>query len=684
MCEIKNIRRRCQVIGVDKIIRNERIIGMFQRLYNSDLISKCYASIAPRWMVLFVDMTLVFVSCLFSMYIVKTDNSTILSFDIDNIISTIVALLVFVTMSSVTKCHWGIIRYTGLEDAYRIFKMTSMSCVVLIILTLVGMLLFDGYRIFSIIEILEIGIFSFSFILLERLAIKSLYNKVSHDRIKRKRVIVLGSAINSIVLSNALLNEPDGAYRPVALLSLQGTRSGNNINGLPIHPFNPERIKEIFERYNSKTLIFLATHMELMKKGFADQFLEAGIELLLLNQVEEFSSEYERNDVSSYVYNIKIEDLLGREPIHTDNPGISKTIDNKVVMVTGAAGSIGSEIVRQVAMFKASSIILLDQAETPMHNLQLELEKNFPDIDIHPYIADIQNKDRLRQAFEKYHPHYVFHAAAYKHVPMMENNPTEAILTNVGGTRNVADLSMEYNVEKFVMISTDKAVNPTNVMGCSKRIAEIYVQSLFYHMKQNNDSCRTSFITTRFGNVLGSNGSVVPLFKEQIAQGGPVTVTHRDIIRYFMTIPEACNLVLEAGCMGHGGEIFVFDMGEPVKIYDLAKRMIRLSGLTPDVDIPIVETGLRPGEKLYEELLNDKEKTIATYHKKIMIAKVRNYEYDEVIKHINPMLDKAIKGESMEMVRCMKLLVPEFKSRNSVFEEIDTALEDEVKHEVIA
>ncbi len=655
---------------------------MFRRLYDWSLISKCYALIVPRWVVLFIDMILVYVSCVFSMYIVKIDNSSIISFDIHNLISSAIVLLVFVTMSSATKSHWGIIRYTGLEDAYRIFKMTSMSCIVLGIVTLAVFWLYDGYRIFSIIEIIEIGIFSFTFILLERLAIKSLYNRVSRDRIKRKRVIVLGSAVNSIVLSNALLNESEGLYRPVALLSLKGTREDNNINGLPIHPFNPEKIKEIFEKYNSKTLIFLATHMELMKKGFADQFLEAGIELLLLNQVEKFSNENENKEVSSYVYNIKIEDLLGREPIHTDNPNISKMIDNKVVMVTGAAGSIGSEIVRQVAMFKASSIILLDQAETPMHNLQLELEKKFPDTDIHPYIADIQNKDRLRQAFDQYHPHYVFHAAAYKHVPMMENNPTEAILTNVGGTRHVADLSMEYNVEKFVMISTDKAVNPTNVMGCSKRIAEIYVQSLFYHMRQNNLQCRTSFITTRFGNVLGSNGSVVPIFKEQIAQGGPITVTHRDIIRYFMTIPEACNLVLEAGCMGHGGEIFVFDMGEPVKIYDLAKRMIRLSGLTPNVDIPIVETGLRPGEKLYEELLNDKEKTIATYHKKIMIAQVRKYEYDEVLKYITPLLDNATRGESMEMVRCMKLLVPEFKSRNSVFEAIDKMIENEAESEV--
>ena len=648
---------------------------MFKKLLDMEIIKKCYSSIVPRWMVLFIDMVLVFISCIFSLYVVKIDNASMLSLNIHTLISTIVVLAVFTLMSRATKSYWGIIRYTGLEDANRIFKMTLFSCVVLCVISF-ACFLFD-YRMFSIIEIIEIGIFAFTFILLERLAIKSLYNHISRDKVERKRVIVLGSAVNSIVLSNALLNEPEGTYEPVALLSLKGLREVNNINGLPIHPFNPEKIKDIFEQYNSKTLIFLATHMDLMKKGFADQFLEAGVELLLLNQVEEFNGDNEKKEVSSYVYNIKIEDLLGREPIQTENPNISKMINNKVVMVTGAAGSIGSEIVRQVAQFKASSIILLDQAETPMHNMQLELEKVYPGIDIHLFIADIQNRDRLMQAFEKYHPQYVFHAAAYKHVPMMENNPTEAILTNVGGTRNVADLAMKYEVDKFVMISTDKAVNPTNVMGCSKRIAEIYVQSLFYDMKLNNPQCKTSFITTRFGNVLGSNGSVVPLFKDQIAQGGPVTVTHRDIIRYFMTIPEACNLVLEAGCMGNGGEIFVFDMGEPVKIYDLAKRMIRLSGLTPNVDIHIVETGLRPGEKLYEELLNDKEKTLATYHKKIMIAQVRKYEYGEVLKLIDPMLQNARQGDSMEMVRCMKHLVPEFKSRNSVFEEIDKEIETE-------
>ena len=638
----------------------------------SKLLNKCFETIAPRWLVLAVDMFMVLIACFFTFYIVKIDNYSAVSIDTNNLIDTIIALAVFAIVGRITKSYWGIIRYTSLEDAHRLFKMTLISCLILCTITLLSS--WAGYKLMSCVAIVELGIFSFTFILLSRISIKSIYHRFVEDTANRKKVIVFGSAVNSVVLSNALMNEVDGKYEPVALLSINSSRSGDIVNGIPIEAFYPDRIGEIFEKYKCTTLIFLATHLDLMKKGYADYFLDAGIEILLLNQVEEFDNQKEKSEVSSYVYNIKIEDLLGREPIHTDNPNINKMISGKVVMVTGAAGSIGSEIVRQVAQFKADTIILLDQAETPMHNMQLEIEKRYPEVKTLMFMADIQNKERIEQAFIKYRPHYVFHAAAYKHVPMMENNPTEAILTNVGGTRNIADLAAQYEVEKFVMVSTDKAVNPTNIMGCSKRIAEIYVQSLFYYNKLNGEST-TSFITTRFGNVLGSNGSVVPLFKEQIAQGGPITVTHRDIIRYFMTIPEACNLVLEAGCMGQGGEIFIFDMGEPVKIYDLAKRMIRLSGLTPDKDIKIIETGLRPGEKLYEELLNDKEKTIPTYHKKIMIAQVRKYLYEDVIKNISEMLEKACKGCDEDMVRCMKLLVPEFKSRNSIYEKLDKELE---------
>jgi FlaA1/EpsC-like NDP-sugar epimerase len=377
--------------------------------------------------------------------------------------------------------------------------------------------------------------------------------------------------------------------------------------------------------------------------------------------------------VSAHVQNIKIEDLLSRDPIVNNNPLISESTRDKTVLITGAAGSIGSEIVRQIASYKPGRIILLDQAETPMHDMQLELEQKFKDVNKVMCIADVSNYARLDEIFSTYRPQIVYHAAAYKHVPMMEANPIEAVVTNVFGSKNVADLSMRYGAEKFVMISTDKAVNPTNIMGASKRIAEIYVQSLALSIK-NEHRAATNFITTRFGNVLGSNGSVIPLFRRQIAQGGPVTVTHHDIIRYFMTIPEACSLVLEAGCMGNGGEIYIFDMGKPVKIYDLASRMISLSGLRPNVDINIVETGLRPGEKLYEELLNEKELTTATQHKKIMIAKVRTYDYADVCASLNRLRDVVDTHVTHDIVAQMKTIVPEFKSQNSEFELIDKEL----------
>jgi FlaA1/EpsC-like NDP-sugar epimerase len=411
-----------------------------------------------------------------------------------------------------------------------------------------------------------------------------------------------------------------------------------------------------------------------MRSEAADIFLSHNIKLLMLNHIEEYDAEdKELSKVSAHVQNIKIEDLLSRDPIVNNNPLISESTRDKTVLITGAAGSIGSEIVRQIASYKPGRIILLDQAETPMHDMQLELEQKFKDVNKVMCIADVSNYARLDEIFSTYRPQIVYHAAAYKHVPMMEANPIEAVVTNVFGSKNVADLSMRYGAEKFVMISTDKAVNPTNIMGASKRIAEIYVQSLALSIK-NEHRAATNFITTRFGNVLGSNGSVIPLFRRQIAQGGPVTVTHHDIIRYFMTIPEACSLVLEAGCMGNGGEIYIFDMGKPVKIYDLASRMISLSGLRPNVDINIVETGLRPGEKLYEELLNEKELTTATQHKKIMIAKVRTYDYADVCASLNRLRDVVDTHVTHDIVAQMKTIVPEFKSQNSEFELIDKEL----------
>ena len=373
---------------------------------------------------------------------------------------------------------------------------------------------------------------------------------------------------------------------------------------------------------------------------------------------------------------VRIEDLLGREEIKINMNNIVSSLKGKSVLVTGAAGSIGSELCRQLCAFEVKDLVLFDSAETPMHNIRLELEERFPKVKIHPVVGDVRMVERMDSIFNEYRPLYVFHAAAYKHVPLMEENPCEAVYTNVYGTFNVANIAVKYGVEKFVMISTDKAVNPTNVMGASKRLAEIYVQSLSTAISKGLHEGKTRFITTRFGNVLGSNGSVIPRFKEQLMRGGPLTVTHPDIIRYFMTMSEACKLVLEAGVMGNGNEIFVFDMGTPVKIADLARRMIELAGLVPDKDIKIEYTGLRPGEKLYEELLATKENTLPTFNEKIFRAKVREYEFSEISRSIKHLTELAIAVKRIETVREMKRIVPEFKSKNSVYETLDAETVD--------
>lgn len=413
----------------------------------------------------------------------------------------------------------------------------------------------------------------------------------------------------------------------------------------------------------------------------ADKSLSKEERLIIVDQCLEFDysvytvpliSDWEnQKEISQKVKNIQIEDLLERKPIVLDSKSISKQLKDKTVLITGAAGSIGSEIVRQVLSFNPKIILILDQAETPLHHLCLEMSGLNSTTKIHNVIADIRNKEVLNSIFETHLPQVVFHAAAYKHVPLMEENPSQAILTNIEGTKNLADLSCVYKVKKFVMVSTDKAVNPSNVMGASKRIAEKYVQSLQLKIQREGGENCTKFITTRFGNVLGSNGSVVPLFTKQIAEGGPITITHPDIIRYFMTIPEACQLVLEAGAMGNGGEIYIFDMGKPVKIMDLAKKMIKLAGCIPEKDIKIVIVGLRPGEKLYEELLNNTSKTLPTYHEKIMIAEAILDDFNPLNLAIAELIQSANQFDNDRMVAKMKQIVPEFKSMNSTFEILD-------------
>ena len=646
------------------------------RLSKLSLMKVLSATPAPRWAVLLADMAIVAISCILTF----TFNSYVSGEDVwyTPVIKTIIILFAYLLFSILFKSYQYIVRLSVIEDVYRIAMLVFFASVVLSFVAF-SFEIITGQRYYSIWNIFIIGVFAFSIMMCMRLTIKYLYTLINGATVVRKPVIVLGSAINSFVLASALKNEVEGRFDPVALLSLSEKKINTTINGIPIIKYDATAINDVFAKYKCDTLLFLSTQIELMRSGFADAFFENGIKLLMLNQVEEFDVDgNSMPNLSTHVHNIKIEDLLGREVINNNNPMIEQQLRDQVVLITGAAGSIGSEIVRQVALFKAKEIVLVDQAETPMHDLQLELEEKCPDVDVKLCIGDITNLNRMNHIFSQYRPRYVFHAAAYKHVPMMENNPSEAIYTNVFGTKNIADLSIKYDVDKFVMISTDKAVNPTNVMGASKRIAEIYVQSLFFYNNKIKDGRHTRFITTRFGNVLGSSGSVIPRFRQQIEEGGPVTVTHRDIIRYFMTIPEACSLVLEAGCMGQGGEIYIFDMGKPIKIYDLATRMISLAGFRPNVDIKIVETGLRPGEKLYEELLNDKELTLATKHKKIMIAKVRTYKFEQITEHIERLKTMLLEDNVHDIVAEMKHIVPEYKSQNSQWQKVDNEISEKV------
>lgn len=654
---------------------------IIEKLSHNLLINKFMAAPTPRWLVLGVDILIVALSCLIT-YTFNPDSniSWFGEWDTPFTRGTIV-FAVYTSLMPLVHTYRYIVRLSMVEDMYRVVVLVLTASIFLTMIS-GAFFLFMGRPYFESWNVFVIGLLTFSMLMLVRLAIKYFYRQLSEVENKRKRVIALGSTVNSFAFTTQLNSEADGSFKVVALLTLSPDLNVKYINEIPVYPYNPETIRDIFRRYNCKRLIFPSIQLKFIRSGVADVFLKNNIKLLMYSGVEEFDRA--AGKASANVRDIHIEDLLGRDVIKTDISEVENVLRDQVVMVTGAAGSIGSEIVNQVASMRAGEIVLLDQAETPMHELQLMMEQKHPDIKIHLFIADVANRDRLEQAFKRYRPRYVFHAAAYKHVPMMERNPSEAIMTNVFGTKNLADLAVEYNVEKFVMISTDKAVNPTNVMGASKRIAEIYVQSLFFNLsRRQRDSHSTRFITTRFGNVLGSNGSVIPLFRRQIEQGGPVTVTHRDIIRYFMTIPEACSLVLQAGTMGNGGEIFIFDMGQPVKIYDLATRMISLSGLRPGEDIEIIETGLRPGEKLYEELLNDKEKTMATRHNKIMIAKVRVYDYKDVSAHLERLHKCTDLGEYHDIVAEMKRIVPEFKSKNSIWESIDNEIKrDEVITEI--
>ena len=505
-----------------------------------------------------------------------------------------------------------------------------------------------------------------------RVTIKLSFEYMSHHAPGIRPVMIYGTQSAGLAIAKMLNSNMDSQYRPVGFIADADDNVKHELLGLKVYTKDDNiigllKVKEVQDIIVSpmkmkqitpaKDLaIFLDNDMRILTTPYFTDFHDDGNE--------------EMEKKIGNIESIKVEDLLERPEIHINTDNVRQVISDKVVMVTGAAGSIGSEIVRQVSKFSPRLIVLAEMSESPLHDLSLDLSKEFPKQPYARVITDVRNYEMMDEVFEEYHPQIIFHAAAYKHVPLMEEYPTQAILANVLGTKNVADLAVKYKAERFVMISTDKAVNPTNVMGASKRIAEIYVQSLFRKLSAG-DASVTKFITTRFGNVLGSNGSVVPFFKKQIAAGGPVTVTHPDIIRYFMTIPEASCLVLEASTLGNGGEIFCFDMGAPVKIADLAKNMIRLAGYRPGKDIQIVYTGLRPGEKLYEELLNQKELTLPTSNEKIMVANVRENDYDKMAKLIDELIRSAHKGLAFPSVKLMKQIVPEYQSRNSIYEQLD-------------
>lgn len=495
---------------------------------------------------------------------------------------------------------------------------------------------------------------------------KMLYEGYSH-RQRSQRVFIYGTKAGGMAIAKNINTAINSPYLVAGFVSDDPEMFDKRLMGVRIYPNDDKLIERMREAKADAMIVSpLKTEALRAKDEMSNLLIENGYRILFFPKVQEWDGKSELN--LTQLREVKVEDLLPRDRIEIDMEAVGRQLSGKRILITGAAGSIGSEMVRQVATFGPASLILIDQAETPLHDIRLMMARQWPEIEAQTIVSDIACRDRMEDIFSTFRPEYVFHAAAYKHVPMMENNPGESIRNNVEGTRIIADMAVKYGTLKFVMVSTDKAVNPTNVMGCSKRICEIYVQALDKAIKEGRVEGNTQFVTTRFGNVLGSNGSVIPLFREQIRQGGPVTVTHPDIIRFFMLIPEACKLVLEAGTMGHGGEIFVFDMGKPVKIADLAKRMIRLSGAK---NVEIKFTGLRDGEKLYEEVLNDAEQTKPTFHPKIKIATVREYDYDEANNEISEMVTNVSVDDAMGVVRRMKQMVPEFVSKHSVYESLD-------------
>lgn len=622
----------------------------------------------PRWVVLLLDLGIVFAAGLITYLLLKGIKLTYIP-DGYLFYGTLLYFAVNLFFFWVFRTYSGIIRHSSYIDAVKIFFAQFCALVTLVFVNFVFMLDHD-YKIFLNTGIFINGVLSFCFLFFYRIVVKQTFEK--YLNISRKdgqmRALIYGFDNNAIAVANALRSENPSRFKLIGFIDKFGQNSSKRILDLPILQLK-RRVPVVMRSVGAEALIIAdKTLTKEERLAIVDECLEYNYKVYTVPLITDWENQEE---ISKNIKSFEIQDLLERKPIVLDTHAISSQLRGKTIMVTGAAGSIGSEIVRQIIGFNPKTIVILDQAETPLHSLSLEIANCNPDITIHNVLADVRSKQVLKQVFKLYQPQVVYHAAAYKHVPLMEENPSQAVFTNILGTKILADLSHKHKVERFVMVSTDKAVNPSSVMGASKRIAEKYVQSLNYKYRNDSEHNGTKFITTRFGNVLGSNGSVVPLFKKQIEEGGPITITHPDIIRYFMTIPEACQLVLEAGAMGNGGEIYIFDMGDPVKIIDLARKMIKLAGFAPDKQIKIKIVGLRPGEKLYEELLNDTAKTLPTHHEKIMIAEEIFDDFDAVSEAIHDLIDTSEITSNEEIVAKMKFIVPEFKSMNSVFETLD-------------
>lgn len=640
--------------------------------------------IVSRWIIFTIDICLSLFALLFA--VILQHNFII---DRINFISFYKSVLLVIAVNSLVfysvKTFAGIVRYTSAQDSFRILFSVILSSLILFFtnaLIIVG----SGSGVISNVAIVIYTLFSFLMLITYRIIVKYFFMYLKNAKLDKIRVIIYGAGEAGVATKRTFDHDAKVNKTIIAFVDDDLRKVGKTIDGVKI--LDASQLEHLIIKHEVDEIIFASYTIPSDRKNqVVDVCLENNVKILNIPSPDVWA----RGQVTTaQIQNLNIEDLLNRKTIQIDIDGIQNQLKDKRILITGAAGSIGSEIVRQLLKFETGLIILCDQSETALHNIYLELEETHANTNFHAFIGDVKDEKRMEFLFETYKPHYVYHAAAYKHVPLMEDNPAEAIKTNVMGTKMIADKAVKHGVQKFVMISTDKAVNPTNVMGASKRIAEIYVQSLnnslhhTHHIFSNglsyindlNVKPITKFITTRFGNVLGSNGSVIPRFKQQIEKGGPVTVTHPEITRYFMTIPEACRLVLEAGCMGKGGEIFVFDMGKSVKIVELAKKMIRLAGLVPNEDIKISYSGLRPGEKLFEELLNDNENTMPTHHEKIMIGQVREYDFNDIQEQLSKLLKYALTDHVTKVVQQMKVIVPEFKSKNSIFEELDVVRQE--------